>query len=284
MLGPQGHDPSGATDVAVLAELQADFRRWMQSTYGNEDGRGAHASLRSMAQKEKENINDVSAWRTEYEGPHLAPGVSSSRYNNECLPCTKVDNRLSVVRTQQAWGLTAAEIANPHVSRVYRLQTMVAQRPSCLSYTWPEVAPHGEYFYPIDENWLATCGDLHWSRTNLCDFLKLRINNMVFSDFTRYIRGMVTSPQPEGRYISYTDVIEMWNKSLGWCGHGCGRQIYLMRFQDMTEHSELRCDKRRCNLECHKATVQRLSNDVIHLAGNCAPVMTCKSCNSALKG
>ena len=115
--------------------------------YGNEDGRGNDASLRSMAQREKENIRDVCDWRTEYEGPHLAPGIWSSRYNNECLPCTTVDNRLSCVRTLQAWGLTAAEIANSHVTRMQRLQTMVAQKPTCLSYTWPEVAQHGEYFY-----------------------------------------------------------------------------------------------------------------------------------------
>ena len=194
-----------------------------------------------------------------------------------------LDSRLSYSRILHSWGLTRRE-ASCHrglcLSRRQKLQKLVDADPTCLDVEWER--EFGEYFWPIDEPWMRSPDQKHGWKSSLCAIIAYRLNCMIQRDGLLLIIEVVECPQPAGRYFAPTDFIRAWNRSRGFCGHGCGRHIYLGLDADDAPHEQI-CDIIDCKgMKSHAACVQRLNNRRIHLFENCADVLVCHSCNAAV--
>ena len=235
----------GRTDSTRVSKLRADFAAWLVAIGKNPGVRGGAMK----AQKFIKSLDEESPWLS--------------------------DSRLSLMQTYRESGLTRVQLkpsgrASGSYSKVERFQYLVEQQPDCMDVD--RNAVHGQWFWPIDHEWIFGEPDKPqgWTKSLLW-IISRRFNSMMHHDHYRLITGKCANPQPAGRYINYADWISMWNKSKGFCPL-CNRDIWIGYDEE--------CNDEDIPPQGQKATLQRLDNSIIHLRRNCHDVLICNDCNT----
>ena len=236
-------------------DLRRRFKEWVISRYeiDEDDARPQHGLFLCA---------DV-------EGSVLEAKLFLSLLPSE--PPQLCDSRLNRLDMFLHWGLEPCQIGRGSngtcLTALERLQYMVRQQPSCLHVDWN--ADHGQWFWPIDDNWLLSADDDHGWKLSLTQLIKGRLDESYSRDQQRLVSGVCVNPQPAGRYLAANDWIGMWNRSCCKCPT-CPNHMWIGYGPMLEDKPPNRC----------QATVQRLDNSIIHLRSNCADVLVCKTCNS----
>ena len=268
-LGPLGHDPNGSTNTAVVNTLRDEFFEWYRATYAPVPETDRPELLAQQRDREIISAEAVGQWK-------------KHRTENDMPPVSRaeMDSRLDMCRLDRSWGLTEDETRMCYPAEK-RLQKLVAMDPSCLEVEWDK--PFGEFFYPIDEDWMESPNELHGWKCSLCTILSKRIWGSMANDGIGLITGSRCCPQPVGkRYMSRTDYIRRWNYSRGFCG-SCPRHIFLETDPvNDPPHDDI-CTIPGCKISSHRAQIQRFSNTMeFHFEENIAKQLVCRSCSSSM--
>lgn len=268
-LAADGTDVHGRTNSATVAAYKAEFRAWCLSDADDVSNAGNLVSCRDATYVQHLGDKRLNRWYRSRTA-NGAPPISRS----------SMDNRLDVIRQCRTWGFTAKQACMYGGRRAKkRLQHLVDADQSCLSVDWH--LPFGEWFWPIDANWMESPDELHGWKSSLCKILSKRLTSLMSQDVDGLIMGQLTNPQPTGRYISRQDIISAWNKSRGICN--CGRHMWIGIDPSIdAEHDDV-CQIPGCSgMRSHLATIQRKTDlypGVMHLAYNMEDTMICHACN-----